>query len=252
MSSAEDGTTETSTMTIANRTIEYKVTTVGNTYDLDETQMLRIISIFNSLIETYQDDQAKLFDFLYTFKSMLEDEIALSTDAEDRAGKEYLLDLVTNYLENEMNDNGLHTAPNCKEYEVVYDSTMESYYSSTMRTKMYFATREALIRHIDSMNPGDCHTPVYGPRDSNFENTSPDKHIAPNGKVYEINKEDLGYTSPQFSKQKYFLSSADLRTYINVNNPMRDVWDHEVDPEFDAVEHEAPNGKVYKIYKTNR
>lgn len=252
MSSAEDGTTETSTMTIANRTMPYKVTTIGNTYDLDETQMLRIISIFNSLIETYQDDQAKLFDFLYTFKSMLEDEIALSTDAEDRAGKEYLLELVKNYLENEMNDNGLHTAPNCKEYEIVYDNDLESYYSSTMRTKAYYATREALIRYIDSMNPGDCHTPIYAPRDGQFENNNPDKHIAPNGKVYQIKKEDLGYTSPQLSKQKYFLSSAELRTYINVNNPMRDVWDHEVDPEFDPVEHEAPNGKVYKIYKTNR
>jgi hypothetical protein len=51
---------------------------------------------------------------------------------------------------------------------------------------------------------------------------------------------------------KYFASISELRSYIDKNNPTIIIRNHQVDATFEPVTHIAPNGKDYKIYKTNR
>jgi hypothetical protein len=118
-----------------------------------------------------------------------------------------------------------------------------------MRT--YFGSRDDLGKYLDSKNPGDCHVNSYGDI-TIYNNTDENRHVAPNGKVYTIESSGIGYTSPEFSNAKYFANLNELRNYINTNNPAIAVWDHNVIPGFEPVTHTAPNGKVYKIYNTNR
>jgi predicted heme/steroid binding protein len=108
-----------------------------------------------------------------------------------------------------------------------------------------------LWKYLDSQNPGDCHINIYWDNKS-YENTDPDRHIAPSGKVYDVESNTLWYTSPNFIYTKYFANIEELRKYIDKNNPAIVVWDHKVDVEFEPIIHTAPNGKEYKIYKTDK
>lgn len=256
-SSNEDTTVETE-LKIANRVVPWTITTVWDgesssdwDYDLSTSEMLAVIAIFNSIIDTY-DDPAERANFLWTMKKMLEDNIELSDWDTDNL--KYLLELINDYLDEEFDDNEtwpIHTALNCKEYSVKYDSDKDAYFSPTMLNRVYFGSRTDLIKFIDSKNPWDCHVNTYW--DSTYyENEDDDRHIAPNGKVYDIKLNELGHYSPDFTQTKYFASADSLRNYIDKNNPVIIVWNHEIDEEFEPKFHTAPNGKEYKIYKTSR
>jgi len=121
-----------------------------------------------------------------------------------------------------------------------------------MANRYYFINRESLIRHLDYYNPGDCHINTYG-NDSRSDTLNNDqKHIAPNGKIYTIAGSNGAYTSPEFVSAKYFDSMDGILRYIDGKNPAKEIWNHQVDTSFTPITYAAPNGKEYKIYKTNR
>jgi hypothetical protein len=202
------------------------------------------------LKDQYDDDANKLQDFLDTFKSMVQDNVDLTDDC----SLQYLLDLIEGDLNNDNNiiDTSIHIAPNCKKYNVAYDDNQSAYYSPDMKRRFYFVNRETLIRHIDYYNAGDCHINTYGnaSRSSSRENSS--EHIAPNGKIYTIQGSNGAYTCPEFAAPKYFDSLDGMIRYIDIQNPAKEIWDHQVDVSFTPITYMAPNGKEYRIYKTSR
>jgi hypothetical protein len=160
-----DKTVETE-LIIANRRIPWEITTMNKNDDLNcdlsNSQKLAVASIFNGILDTYTSD-TELAMFLITMQSMLEDNIDLEADDEEACNMRYLLDLISNHLEDELGDfdTSIHIAPNCKEYNVEYSDAKGGYYSSNMTYKMYFGSRDDLGKYIDSKNPGDCHINTY-------------------------------------------------------------------------------------------
>jgi hypothetical protein len=74
--------------------------------------------------------------------------------------------------------------------------------------------------------------------------------------MYQINEKtengnDLFY-SADFIRAKNFENISDLKNYIDKNNPIQEIRNHEVDTDFDPITFAAPNGKEYKIYNTDR
>ncbi len=241
------------TLTIANRALEFAVTTKNESDSectLSDDDMDTIQTIFDSLIENYSWETSRYDEFLYTMESMLSDEIDFTNDC----NLSYLQTLIEDELGIEQGsiNTGVHIAPNCKEYTISYDATNLSYTSPTLTNVTYFANRDSLIRYIDSKNPGDCHINTYWVSSWVFTNTDSSKHVASNGKIYAITIESGKYTSTNFVYKKYFSTLAELRSYIDKNNTPSEIWNHTVDTSFTPQTYIAPNGKEYKIYKTNR
>jgi hypothetical protein len=251
-SSPKYGRSLSSTLTIANRSAEYVITTRnenGDSCNVSSADKQAIQLIFDTLISQYQWDQSKYAEFLSTMKSMLQDKIDISSDC----NLSYLSDLVSQWLDLWTVDTEPHTAPNCKTYTISYSTGKLAYTSPALKIATYFATRDALTRFIDSKNPGDCHINTYSTTTRTFTNTDASKHIAPNGKLYTINTTTSnGYTSPELSKAKYFSTISALRSYLDKNNPAQKVWDHTVDTSFTPLTYLAPNNKQYTIYRTNK
>ncbi len=248
--------TVSSILTIANRELEFTVTTKEQSDDgctLNEDDETTIQDIFDGLVENYSWDENMYEEFLYTMQSMLEDEIDFTNDC----NLQYLQDLINDEIwitpESPTATTGAHIAPNCKQYTVAFDTTRSAYSSPNFKVVTYFANRDALTRYIDSKNPGDCHITTYGVSSWIFTNTDPTKHIAANGKIYTVQTSPQGwYTSSDFSSAKYFSTLNALRAYIDTNNPPPEVWNHQVDTSFSPQVYTAPNGKEYTIYHTNR
>lgn len=250
---------------IANRIIPWKITTAqtgiintgtNNTwsvtgFNLTPTEMLSVEAIFNSIIAMYSNP-TQLHSFLLVMRSMLQDNIALAWNG-NAENLRYLLYLIDQYIATHFNNqnSNVHKAPNCKEYNIVYNTWDNTYFSPNTVKQTKFGSRDELIKFLDSHNPWDCHINVYGNTIS-YNNTDPNRHIAPNGKVYSIQSGDIWYSSSEFVSIKYFPNISELRSYIDKNNPAIVVWDHQVDTTFEPIVHNAPNGKDYKIYKTSR
>jgi len=224
---------------------------------LETGQKLIIQNIFDMMKDTYNADQGTLSDFLFTIQSMLQDE----TDLTNNCSLQYLLDTVDSYIMDNISestiDESIHKAPNCKEYEIKFMSSRSGYTSPTFKhKKTYFATREGLIRYIDSKNPWDCNINTYEdmPEIDNSELSW--YYTAPNGRSYQIKDKEWSWTilyySPDFLKAKYFENEDDLFKFIDTNNPTIEIWNHEVDGDFEPEIHTAPNGKEYKIYGTDQ
>jgi hypothetical protein len=77
-------------------------------------------------------------------------------------------------------------------------------------------------------------------------------HVAPNGKIYHLIGQYGGYSAEEFISPKYFDSLQGIKTYIDLRNPAKDIWKHTLDTAFIPIVYAAPNGKEYKIYKTDR
>ena len=234
-------------------TAAYNVTTKldgSESCNLTDAEKLSIVNIYDNMKAQYDNDPNRLQDFLNTFDSMVQDNVDLTNDC----SLQYLLDLLDGDLNNNSDtiDTSIHIAPNCKQYNIGYDNSNSAYYSPDMSTRYYFINRESLIRHIDYYNPGDCHINTYG-NDSRSDTLNNDqKHIAPNGKIYTIAGSNGAYTSPEFVSAKYFDSMDGILRYIDGKNPAKEIWNHQVDTSFTPITYAAPNGKEYKIYKTNR
>lgn len=121
-----------------------------------------------------------------------------------------------------------------------------------MMNRYYFVNRESIIRHLDYYNPGDCHVNTY---ENNFripDSSDPMRHIAPNGKIYNLIGQYGGFSASEFTSSKYFDSLDSIVRYIDIRNPAKSIWNHTVDTSFTPTTYIAPNSKIYKIYKTDR
>ncbi|MFZ2911741.1 MAG: myxococcus cysteine-rich repeat containing protein, partial [Candidatus Absconditicoccaceae bacterium] len=256
-SSKKYDTTISSKITVGSVSATFYITTMiegddNNNY-LSNLQKIRIMSIFNLLIELYSDNPSKETEFLYTLRSMLMDKLdALDENDDAYSTFEYLLSLIDARLLVSGIDESDYIAANCKEYEITFEEDERAYYSPDFKKTQYFFTRESLVRYIDSKNPGDCRINTYGSDYIDTRNTDSEKHVAPNGKVYKIEDNNDGYTSPDLSNTKYFDTLQGLRAYLNINNPATTIWNHALDTSFNSINHIAPNGKIYKIYKTDK
>ena len=246
--------TTSATLKIANRELEFNITTKEKSEDgctLSDDDKNTIQEIFDSLVENYSGDENKYDEFLYTMQSMLEDEIDFTNDC----NLQYLQDLINGEIGGNLTgtvNTSAHIAPNCKEYPVNFDTTKIAYTSSTFKVITYFANRDSLTRYIDSKNPGDCHINIYGASSWIFTNNNPNRHIAANGKIYSITNDGQWYTSPDFTFAKHFNSISALRGYIDGKNPPPQIRSHQVDTSFTPQIYTAPNTKEYTIYKTDR
>ena len=77
-------------------------------------------------------------------------------------------------------------------------------------------------------------------------------HIAPNGKIYHLIGQYGGFSATEFASPKYFDSLSSIKMYIDLKNPPKEIWTHTVDTAFNPIVYAAPNGKEYKIFKTDR
>ena len=242
----------TSTLTVANRTADFTITTVPENGEctLSDDDKGKIQIVFDSLVGEFSGDQSRYDEFLATMKSMLQDQIDLTNNC----NLQYLSDLLDGTIIGHVTVNtGNYIAPNCKEYRISYDNELLAYTSPDFRSSTYFANRESLTRYIDTKNPGDCHISTSASTVNRyFSNSDPSKHVAPNGKVYRIQNGGNGYTSNDLSAAKYFSTLSDLRSYLDRKNPPLQIWNHTVDTSFQPVIYAAPNDKSYTIYKTNR
>lgn len=250
-----------SELIIFNRIIPRSITTkwqseTSEKYKISDEDAEAVKKIFDAMINMYSDEWERM-EMFYTMKSMLKDEIALNDW--DIGRLQYMAYLIENYL-NDGSETGwkIHTAPNCKKYEISYDSKKDWYYSPDMMVTnwkiSYFATVTDLLRFIDSKNIWwECGYHIYKMTGKHI-NTNASRHVAPNWKLYTIEYTKLWYTSPELAKTKYFASIYDLRSHINTNNPTVQLltWDHIVDADSSPETYTAPNWKEYVIYHTNK
>jgi hypothetical protein len=149
MFSSEDRDDKVETdLKIANRTINREIKTNDedsrDACDLGNSEKLSIASIFNAILNTYEEDSG-LASFLIVMQSMLEDNIAL--DSDNSCKMEYLYDMMDDYLNDDLKDYDItdkHTTPNCKEYNIEYSETKKAYYSSVTRNRVYFESKDEL------------------------------------------------------------------------------------------------------------
>lgn len=229
----------------------FSVITKDNSWvncSLNQTQKLKIAQMFEFIKAGYNSTPTKRTNMLYVLKSMSEDIQSFDYNC----SLQYLTDLTDNEIENwTPEDETAHIAPNCKTYQVVYDDSWATYTSSNFKKRIDFISRDALVKFIDSKNPGDCHLNVYTNQSFNYQDTDT-THAAPNGKVYSISYDGVYYTSPTMSSVKKFDTKEVLLDYIDKYNPEFPVWDHQVDTSRTPVTYAAPNNKEYKIYKTDK
>ena len=121
-----------------------------------------------------------------------------------------------------------------------------------MINRYYFINRESLIRHLDYYNPGDCHINTYTNNFRTPDVSDPMRHIAPNGKIYHLTQQYGGFSATEFATPKYFDSMDSIIRHIDIKNPPKEIWKHDIDTSFTPIVFAAPNGKEYRIYKTDR
>jgi hypothetical protein len=174
ISSDEYDTLVSSTLTIGELSVIFRVTTMNEEddnnnddysdidTDLSTTERLQIIAIFETLRDLY--DGTKAEEFLNTLMVMLENNIDdLNQNDTEYDALKYLYDLVEQYYENEdFGDgigsapwivNGVYTAPNGKRYTITYDSAKRQFTSTNFITPKYFPTLDTLKYLIDISNP---------------------------------------------------------------------------------------------------
>lgn len=249
--SEEYDTTVSSSITVGSLTWNFTITTKPKQPDrcmLTKEEKESIRTVFSGLLEQY-GTTAKLTTLMNTMKSMINDMQDFNYDC----NLDYLQSLVEAYLkEIWWWSENTHIAPNCKKYTIIYSDEKKWYTSSNLKVRQYFATRQSLIRFIDSKNPWDCHVMSYDEDSEDYKDLWDNMYVAPNGKVYEITETAWVYSSPTMSNKKEFSSKDALLFFIDKNNPRIDVWDHKVDTTRTPVVYAATNSKEYKIYKTDK
>ncbi|MCX6824867.1 MAG: hypothetical protein NTY80_01465 [candidate division SR1 bacterium] len=249
ISSNTYNTTVSSELHVLGLTGVFSLTTKLSNCILSAGEKLVIQNMYQTLKSQYNNDISKLAEFLTTFQSMVQDETSLSNSCT----LEYLLTLIQADLGFEGGiDTNNHITPNCKEYSIGYDTAQQAYYAPNMINRYYFVNRESLIRHLDFYNPGDCHINTYTTSFRTNDISNPMKHIAPNGKIYHFVGQYGGYSATEFASPKYFDSLSSISMYVDLKNPAKDIWTHTVDTAFTPITYAAPNGKEYRIYKTDR
>ena len=241
---------------------DFKITTKDWISGWDDSSLTPIqklwwIVFIDNLVEMYKYDENKLATFLSTFMQILQDksdwygsEIEVAEDEwDDELANEYklykeavdfLYVMVKYRYDNlEIDDYSVYIAPNGKQYIVEYDYDRMAYTSPDFARAKYFPTWELFTNHIDLNNPEVWSWWIVW----NVITTH-------NGKVYTIYETNGKWTSSNFKTAKYFDTKEDIINHILANNPASDR-DHKIDTDFDEVKYTAPNGKIYKIFKTS-
>lgn len=241
---------------------DFKVTTKnGITWRDDSSltswQKLWWVIYVDSLVEMYQHDTKKLATFLSTFMQVLKDKsdyyAEKIAEAEEDWDDELLLEYKTyknaidflyvivkyRYDNIDVEDRTVYIAPNGKQYLVEFDEGRRAYTSPDFARPKYFPSWTLFTNHIDINNPAVWKWWIVW----NVITTH-------NGKVYTIYETNWKWTSNDFKTKKYFDTKEDIINHILANNPASD-WNHTIDTDFDEVEYKAPNGKIYKIFKTS-
>lgn len=254
ISSKEYNSTTSASLFIGGIFGTFSVITEDNSWNecsLSNTEKLKVAQIFEFIKAGYSSTPTKRSNMIYVLQSMTQD----IQDFDYNCSLQYLMDLTNDEIENgdsSVWDESDHTAPNCKEYAVVYNEDTASYTSSNFKTEQLFASREALIKFIDSQNPGDCHVNIYTNETFTYEDTDT-THAAPNGKIYTIESSADGlFSSSTMTSKKTFDTKEGLITYIDKYNPQFAIRDHIVDTSRDPITFATANNKEYKIYKTDK
>ena len=216
---------------------------------MSAAEKIIIQNIYANIKDEYNNDLSKYSDFLTTFQSMVQDE----SDLSNNCNLDYLLMLIEDDLWSDWGiDTSNHITPNCKEYTIGYNTTEKAYYAPEMANRYYFINRDALIKHLDYYNPGDCHINTYTNDSRSTSTSSSLRHIAPNGKIYTFTQQYGWFSANEFTTTKYFDSLANISSYVDLRNPPKEIWKHTIDTSFSPISYVAPNGKIYTIYKTSR
>lgn len=141
-------------------------------------------------------------------------------------GTEDIEDLINSLLSWSANYE-IYESRSCESYRIEFNSELSAYTSPNMRTTEYFINPDYFKRYIDSKNTPNaaCYsgsrTRISSPYVDNYTGT--DRIVAPNGKIYFINKTDWWFTSNQLKAWNKFSSFAELRQYINQFNPLTEM-----------------------------
>ncbi len=239
---------------IANRMLTFPVTTRWSSGEICITttgDKATIQTQFNIQLLSYSGNTNNYTTFLSGMTQKLSGSVNLS----DSCNLSYLQNLIATALGITLTgaiDTWTYIAANCKEYPVVYDSTKMGYTSSIFKVTTYFANRDTMGMFIDSRNAWNCHFNTYASSSSVFYNTDPTRHIAANGKIYTILDDTQWYTANEMSVKKYFATLEELRSYIDIKNPLPEVRNHTIDSTFTPLDYSAPNAKTYTIYMTDK
>lgn len=191
---------------------------------LSSATKLNILTVFENIADIYADNKSKQVEFIVIFKSMLTDLIDGMEADNSLSNSEirklsilsYLLDITQEFIDdNDISDEGAHTAPNGKVYLIKYDDTKECYTSPNFLTpNKCFQSLEAMKSYINTNNKARIHTADTTRSAQNYQ--------APSGKIYTILRTTTEkYFSYRFISPKYFNSLAEIKTYISKNNPKR-------------------------------
>lgn len=206
--------------------IKYRVKTdidaVDGTSTLSSSSKLNIVTVFDTIADLYKDNKSKQNEFMVIFKSMLEDLIEELEDEDDLSSTEerklavlkYLLDLTEDFIDdNDISDGDVHTAPNGRAYVIVFDDAKSCYTSPNFLTpNKCFPVLANMKAYIDANNLAWTHTVDTSRASQTYQ--------SPSGKTYTIQKTTSSkYFSYRFISPKYFNSLAEIKSYIDKNNP---------------------------------
>ena len=230
--SNEYDTTTTATLNWDNITKTFSITTKESADDENETNewwycenTKMIVILARSIIRTFEDrSEAQKIMILELFLSLLEDEIQrLASQNDERMyALQCFYDIIDRYLINirTNDDDGLddpnrwfYGAPNGKQYEIEFIPGRDVYTSPNFVQPKFYATYEALTKHIDKYNPSQISRDHV--IDTSFQ---PIFHTAPNGKIYKIQKTNKWYMSYTFIAPRYFTTLQEMKSFINDRN----------------------------------
>lgn len=124
------------------------------------------------------------------------------------------------------NQNYVYKSRSCKTYDIEYVNLLKAYTSPNLISKEYFVNQDYFKRYIDSKNKQIpwCPTNMWRISTSYLDKSdSDDQFIAPNGKIYFIQRNDNWYfESNELKTTKSFVSLSELKHYIRDRNPL--IW----------------------------
>ena len=144
-----------------------------------------------------------------------------------------------------------YTASNCKKY-TIWQLDSGYYTSPDFLRRMYFVSGAFTERYIDSKNFGTCTLRTSYATDQTISNNSTTVHIAPNGKVYFVERDGSYYYSLQTEGLTRYSSLAELREKISWANPLLPIWTHGKIDTQETFNANISYTKEFIIYQTEK
>ncbi|MDR2189768.1 MAG: hypothetical protein LBP53_00820 [Candidatus Peribacteria bacterium] len=164
----------------------------------------------------------------------------------------FTVDMDTNIFENkEVMSEYIYTATNCKRY-TVQRLRNDTFTSPNFQYPMYFIAASYLERYVDSKNPGTCQIRTTYATNEFIRNVSDTQHIAPNGKIYFIERDGNSYYSLQTESKRTFPTINALRQMLTATNPLANFRPHTHIQSEETYTAKIAYTKEVKIYKTDK